>query len=135
MTVDRHTPCVKCADRLLTIEEAERALAEAADILMRLQIKYHDPFDWKIGVWFSSFGVSGGTHESKRKDHTMSDKDKDSVSNKSDGMRCLSQDAVPLNVGDHRALANERRDHDADHGRGSLRNVRDSVSPPPRPNK
>jgi hypothetical protein len=57
--VDRDTPCVKCADRLLTIEEAERALAEASDFIMRAQVAHPHEFHLAAGAWFSTYGIAG----------------------------------------------------------------------------
>ena len=50
---------MKCADRLLTIEEAERALAEAADFIMRAQTAHPHEFHLAAGAWFSLYGIQG----------------------------------------------------------------------------
>lgn len=66
----------------------------------------------------------------------MPENDNDAVQNKRNSLNesliNLSRDAVPLNTGERWQFsgANERRD--SDHGKGSLRQVRDSI-PPPKP--
>jgi len=57
--MDRNTPCVKCADRLLTIAEAERALEQAAAFIMRAQTAHPHEFYLEAGAWFSTYGIEG----------------------------------------------------------------------------
>ena len=59
MTIDRNTPCVRSADRMLTVAEAERALEQAAAFIMRAQVAYPYALGQAAGAWLSSYGLSG----------------------------------------------------------------------------
>ena len=50
---------MKCADRLLTIAEAERALEQAAAFIMRAQTAHPHEFYLEAGAWFSTYGIEG----------------------------------------------------------------------------
>lgn len=59
MTIDRNIPCVRCSDRLLTIEEAERAIEHAAAFIMLAQTQDPHRFGLAAGEWFSTYGITG----------------------------------------------------------------------------
>lgn len=58
MKIDRKTPCVKSADRLLTIEEAEAAIEHASAFITLAQSLDNERFGQAAGKWFSRYGVA-----------------------------------------------------------------------------